>query len=165
MIFIDRSYSIDEYGYIDAVISYEDYSKVATLIPPRKTISSTKTSLPLTENNELEIVIPDWIYKTREELSKTVDSLTGEPMSYLLELTDEKMIHELTCIDRSVSLWYNTLVATEDAFKALYLEDELNPNEIKGLLPLCSSIHFTLQLDSDYWIDQVWSILNTKKNG
>lgn len=166
MIFIDRSYKIDEYGYVEAVFSYEDYSKIAPLIPQRKVITSTRTTFPLIDNNELEVIIPDWIYELRKELSETVNSLTGESNSHLLELSGNKLINELTCLDRSVSIWYDTLAEIEETFKTLYLEDELNPCNIKDILPLCTALHFTLHgVDEDYWENEIWSRLKPNHNG
>jgi hypothetical protein len=157
--YVNREYSFDS-GYIDLTLSYLDYSKIADRIPVGRIISSTRTTSLLDEyTNDLEVVIPDWILNLREELSTTVNSLTGESYSYLLGLSGNKLINELSCIDRSVSLWSNLINKAYDSYLALIKEDDLDSLEVKDILPLSTALHFTLHINEDYFKDNIWKIL------
>lgn len=159
MIFTERSFSING-GYIEVKLSYEDYARIADHIVTSRILTSTRTRPLLTNTNEIEFIIPNWIYKLRDELSETTDSLTGESYGYLKELGGSDLIEELSCIDRSVSLWADILKSSEDAYKALIYEDELSGLYVKDILPLCTALEFTLHIDPEFFLDQIWSLLD-----
>jgi hypothetical protein len=158
MRFSRRRFEINDSGYIEVKISYEDYSYIADRIMESRIITSTRTR-PVLIDSEVEFIIPDWIYKLRNELSTCCDSLTQESYSYLLDLDGNELIKALICLDRSVSQWYDILKMAEDSYKVLISEDELNPLEIKSILPLCTALEFTLHIDSEFFMDRIWTLL------
>ena len=158
MKFSKRSFEVSDLGYIEVKMSYEDYSYVADKIFESKILTSTRTR-PVLVDSEIEFIIPDWIYKLRNELSECSDSLTGESYSYLLELDGDELIKALICLDRSVSQWYDTLKMAEDSYKCLISEDELDQLEIKSILPLCTALEFTLHINLDFFMDRIWTRL------
>jgi hypothetical protein len=157
MNFLKRSFEVTELGYIEVRISYGDYMRIADKINEAKILTSTRTRPPLNSNNEIDYIIPDWVYALRDEIALCVDSLTGETQEYLLDLDGNELISRLTCLDRSVSLWYDILNKAEDSYKTLIYEDELNPLHIKSILPLCTSLELTLQhIDLQFFLDNIW---------
>lgn len=158
MRFSRRLFEINDSGYIEIKISYEDYSYISDRIMESRIITSTRTR-PVLVDSEIEFIIPDWIYKLQNELSACCDPLTGESYSYLLGLDGNELIEALICLDRSVSQWYDTLKIAETSYKVLISEDELNPLEIKSILPLCTALEFTLHIDSEFFMDRIWTLL------
>lgn len=158
MRFSKRCFEINELGYIEIKLSYEDYSHIADKIVESRILTSTRTR-PVLVKSEIEFIIPDWVYEIRNDLAGCSDSLTGESYSYLSELDGDKLIEKLICLDRSVSLWYDTLKTAENSYKSLVLEDEMNPLRIKSILPLCAALEFTLHMDSEFFIDRIWTII------
>ena len=162
MKFIDRSFEVNELGYIEVTLSYEDYSKIADKISLSKIITSTRnTSCLDTIDSELKFVIPNWVYKVRDDIAKTLDPLTNESNAYLKELTGDELIRELSCIDRSVGLWVDILQECERGYKTLVYQDDLSSLEVKNLLPLCYSIYFTLHIGLEYFMESIWKPLLT----
>lgn len=160
MNFLKRSFEITELGYIDLMISYRDYSLVSDRISSSRIISSSRTTAPLGGDKEdLDIIIPDWIFKLRNDLSDTIDSITGEKRDYLKDLEGNDLIRKLITIDRSVSLWYDTVKTSESSYKTLIMEDEMNPLSIMETLPMCTAIRFTLHMDSEFFYENVWKKL------
>lgn len=158
MKFSRRCFEINEPGYIEVKVSYEDYSYISDKIVESRILTSTRTR-PVLINSEIEFIIPDWVYRIREDLVHCIDPLTGESYSYLDNLEGSDLIKKLICLDRSVSLWYDTLKMSEESYKSLILEDEMNPLQIKSILPLCTALEFTLHMDSEFFIDRIWAIL------
>ena len=158
MRFSRRCFDINDSGYIEAKISYEDYSYIADRIFESKILTSTRTR-PVLVDSEIEIIIPNWIYKLRNELSACCDPLTGESYSYLVDLDGNELIEALICLDRSVSQWYDTLKLAEASYKILISEDELDPLEIKSILPLCTALEFTFHINLDFFMDRIWTRL------
>lgn len=160
MNFLKRSFEITEHGYIDLMISYRDYSLVSDRISSSRIISSSRTTALLGGDKEnLDIIIPDWIFKLRDNLSDTVDSITGEKRNYLKDLEGNDLIRKLITIDRSVSLWYDTIKTSESSYRALIMEDEMNPFSIIDILPMCTAIRFTLHIDSEFFYENIWKKL------
>lgn len=160
MNFLKRSFEITELGYIDLMISYRDYSLVSDRISSSRIISSSRMTAPLGGNKEdLDIIIPDWIFKLRDDLSDTIDSITGEKRDYLKDLEGNDLIRELSIIDRSVSLWYDIVKTSESSYKTLIVEDEMNPLSIIDILPMCTAIRFTLHMDSEFFYENIWKRL------
>lgn len=158
MKFSRRCFEVNEPGYIEVKVSYEDYSYISDKIVESRILTSTRTR-PVLINSEIEFIIPDWVYKIREDLVRCIDPLTGESYSYLKDLDGSELIERLICLDRSVSLWYDTLKMAEESYKSLILEDEMNPLQIKSILPLCTALEFTLHMDSEFFMDRIWAIL------
>lgn len=157
MRFSRRCFEINE-GYIEIKLSYEDYSHIADKIVESRILTSTRTR-PVLIKSEIEFIIPDWVYEIRNNLADCSNSFTGESYSYLSELDGDKLIEELICLDRSVSLWYDTLKTAENSYKSLVSEDEMNPLQIKSILPLCTALEFTLHMDSEFFMDRIWTII------
>lgn len=157
MNFLKRCFEVTELGYIEVRISYGDYIRIADKINESKILTSTRTRPPLNSSGGIDYIIPDWVYALRDEIALCVDSLTGETQEYLLDLDGNELISRLTCLDRSVSLWYNILNEAENSYKTLIYEDELNPLRVKSVLPLCTSLELTLQhIDFQFFQENIW---------
>lgn len=88
---------------------------------------------------ELTFIIPQWMYRVRDEISETVDSLTGLSHDWLKEESGAAMVKHLTCLDRSVASYYEFLNRVEDEYLYQTTTDEgtqLKPQEARGILPL-----------------------------
>ena len=87
---------------------------------------------------ELTYIIPQWIYRVRDVLSNTVDSLTGKSMSYLKDLDGERLWQELCCLDRTVASRDRLWKAAEDEYMYETTTDEgekLTAQEARDALP------------------------------
>ena len=82
-------------------------------------------------------ILPFWIYRIRDEVGSTIDSLTGEDRKWILSLSGQELWDTLCRYDRTVSgrnkLWkdieeeYREEVTCEDGTK-------LKPEEARGVL-------------------------------
>lgn len=52
--------------------------------------------------SEITYVIPEWIYKKRDEISKGVDPLDGKSLEYIKNLSGVELLNELACYDKGV---------------------------------------------------------------
>ena len=89
--------------------------------------------------NELTFIIPEWIYRCRDEIASYIDSLTGESRDWLMKEFGEELINSLSCIDRTVSSWEDHLLMCERDYEYFVSTDEgytLKPEEARGILPL-----------------------------
>lgn len=84
--------------------------------------------------SELTYILPQWIYDIREDHGNTIDTLTGELRSYLLDLDGEDLWKALCVEDRTV--------AGRDKFfheaEFEYIEEineGLKPEDARGVLP------------------------------
>ena len=75
-------------------------------------------------DNQLTFIIPQWIYDCRTEVSKHVDSLTGDTMGWILSEEGENLIEHLTVHDRTVSSWYDLLQRIEEDYVYYITTDE-----------------------------------------
>lgn len=90
-------------------------------------------------DNELTLVIPQWIYCAAAERASYIDSLTGEPQDYLASLSGTELINTMICKDRTVATWYETLSDIESNYNYLTTTDEgwtCKAQEARGILPL-----------------------------
>lgn len=89
-------------------------------------------------NKELTFIIPEWIYKLRDELSETVDSLTGEDRKWLLDLDGEDLWYSLCTMDRTIASRSDLLKKIEDQYLFEISTNEsykLRPEDARGILP------------------------------
>jgi thymidylate synthase (FAD) len=89
-------------------------------------------------NKELTYVIPEWIYAVRHSVTHRDDGELLITRKYLYELDGLRLIRELSCEDRSVACWLNSLVRAEIDYMFLTTTDEsykLTPQEARGILP------------------------------
>lgn len=89
--------------------------------------------------SELTFIIPQWIYNLQAEEASYVDSLTGDPKDWLMGLSGEKLVNQLTCEDRAAAAWVDSLERCEQDY--MYLLSgvdgyQLRPEEARGILPL-----------------------------
>jgi thymidylate synthase (FAD) len=100
---------------------------------------------------EITFIIPDKIYRIRDEVSKYVDPLTGESREYLKELTGEALVRELICIDRGVSCWWDALERDEKDYIYLTKEEEWAAEDARDILPnACHTILNVCMFDMDW---------------
>lgn len=100
---------------------------------------------------ELTFIIPDKIYRIRDEAAKYVDSLTGKSREYLKELKGEELVNELTCIDRGVSCWYDNLKRDEEDYRYLTLEEGWAAEDARDILPnACRTVLNICMFDCDW---------------
>ena len=88
---------------------------------------------------ELSFILPQWIYRTRDSIAKTVDSLTGKSMSYIKDLDGQELWNELCCLDRTVAARDNFWRAAEEEYMYEVNTDEgekLTAQEARDCLPL-----------------------------
>lgn len=88
---------------------------------------------------ELNFILPQWVYKVRDEIGNTVDSLTGESMKYILELDGNELWKELCCLDRTVSSRDNFWRAAEEEYMyevTTYEGERLTAQDARDSLPL-----------------------------
>ena len=89
-------------------------------------------------NNELTIIIPQWIYDCRDKWAPCT-RWPDEEMNYLYDYTGEKLIDRLTTIDRTVSSYVDLLERIEYEYNFDVTEPDgytLKPQEARGILPL-----------------------------
>lgn len=90
-------------------------------------------------NNELTYIIPQWIYDLQAEIASYRDPLTGDSRDWLMDIKGNNLIDHLICMDRTASIWWDTLIKAEDTYNFLVNTDEsykLKPQEARGILPL-----------------------------
>lgn len=84
---------------------------------------------------DITFIIPDKIYRIRDERAACVDSLTGESMEYLRKLTGEELVRELLIHDRGVCCWWDAMKRDEEDYKYLTLEEEWAAQDARDVLP------------------------------
>jgi thymidylate synthase (FAD) len=101
---------------------------------------------------EITFIIPDKIYRIRDEVAKYVDPLTGESREYIKDLHGEELVHELICIDRGVSCWWDAMKRDEEDYLYLTKEEEWAAEDARDVLPnACHTILNVCMYDID-WI-------------
>lgn len=99
------------------------------------------------EKRGFQYIIPQWIYKLRDELANTIDPITSEPRTYLQNLSGEDLWNELCILDRSVASRDKCLKFLEDEYNYETTTDEgykCKPEDARDILP-----H---QIKADIWI-------------
>ena len=88
----------------------------------------------------LTYILPQWIYRVRDEIADTVDSLTGEKnREYLKDLDGEELWDALCAYDRTVAARDKFWRMAEDEYIYETTNDEgehLKPEEARDCLPL-----------------------------
>ena len=61
---------------------------------------------------ELTFILPQWIYRVREDIASTIDSQTGLSRSYIHDIDGQELWEDLTVWDRTIATfdrsWRNT---------------------------------------------------------
>lgn len=86
---------------------------------------------------EIIYIIPQWMYRVRENIGNTVDSLTMLPRDYILSLDGQEMVENLAAWDRTVASRYNLWQRIEDDYIYETTTDEgehLKAEEARGIL-------------------------------
>ena len=89
-------------------------------------------------DSEITYILPQWIYKVRDEIGNTVDSLTGESRKWILKLDGQELWDTLCIYDRTVSSRNNRLKEAEEEYLWEISTDEsyrLRPEDARGVLP------------------------------
>ncbi len=102
--------------------------------------------------SEITYVIPEWIYRVRDEYAQTNDPLTSFSRAYLYELNNNDLVKTLACFDRTVAAYMDNLIVSEQTYMYCLTSEEgekLIPQEARGLLPLdtATSVYYTAYLD------------------
>lgn len=105
--------------------------------------------------SELTFIIPQWIYNLQAEEASYRDSLTGEPKDWLINLKGEQLVNQLTCEDRAVAAWVDSLERCEQDY--MYLLSgidgyKLKPEEARGILPLDTKSEIIMTGFKEDWI-------------
>ena len=103
----------------------------------------------------LTIVIPRWIYSCRDEIAQYVDPQTYDSRDYLLELSGEELVKQLSCEDRHVSAWVDSLRKAEsDYFYLMHVDDgyKLRPEQARGVLPLDTRSELVMTGFASDWV-------------
>jgi thymidylate synthase (FAD) len=88
--------------------------------------------------SELTYILPQWIYRVREDVGNTIDTVTYESRRWILQLDGERLWDELTLWDRTVSGRDKMWEAIEKEYMAEMLAGDgevLKPEEARGILP------------------------------
>ena len=88
--------------------------------------------------NELTYILPQWIYRVREDIGNTIDPVTYESRNWILRLDGERLWDELTLWDRTVAGRDNMWKAIEKEYMAELTAgdgEKLLPEEARGILP------------------------------
>ena len=106
-------------------------------------------------NKELTFIIPQWIYDCQADEASYVDSLTGDPMNWLLDLHGEQLVNQLTCEDRAAAAWVENLERCEQDY--MYLLSgmdgyQLKPEEARGILPMDTKSEIVVTGFKEDWI-------------
>lgn len=86
---------------------------------------------------EITYIIPQWMYRVRENIGNTVDSLTMLPRDYILSLDGQEMVENLAAWDRTVASRYNLWQRIENDYIYETTTDEgehLKAEEARGIL-------------------------------
>lgn len=86
---------------------------------------------------EVTYIIPQWMYRVRDDIGNTVDSQTGLPRTYILSLDGQELVEDLTAWDRTVASRYNLWSDIEKEYIYETTNDEgehLKPEEARGIL-------------------------------
>lgn len=86
---------------------------------------------------EITYIIPQWIYRVRDDIGNSLDSQTLITRDYILFLDGEELIQSLSCFDRTVASRLNLWRAIENEYLYETTTDEgehLRPEEARGIL-------------------------------
>lgn len=86
---------------------------------------------------ELTYILPQWIYKVRNNIGSSIDSLTGKDRKFILDLDGQDLWSILTAYDRTVASRDRLWRAIEDEYIYETTTDEgekLRPEEARGCL-------------------------------
>ena len=86
--------------------------------------------------SEITFVIPQWIYRLKEEWARSINSLDGSSLEYIKDLDNKRLLKELSCHDRAVSSWLDNLKNVEQDYMYLIKEHDFKPQEARSILPL-----------------------------
>lgn len=103
----------------------------------------------------LTIVIPRWIYSCRDHVAQYIDPLTHDSRDYLLDLSGEELVKQLSCEDRHVSEWRKSLKKAEEDYLYLINSDDgyqLRPEQARGVLPLDTKSELVMTGFASDWI-------------
>lgn len=88
---------------------------------------------------ELSFILPQWVYRVREEIAATIDPLTGEDRSYIKDLDGQELWNALCCLDRTVASRDKFYKEAEREYIYETTTDEgetLKAEEARDILPL-----------------------------
>ena len=88
---------------------------------------------------ELTFILPQWIYRVRNEIASTVDPLTGEDRSSIRDLDGQELWSALCCLDRTVAARDKFWKSAEEEYLYETTNDEgehLKAEEARDCLPL-----------------------------
>lgn len=88
--------------------------------------------------SEITYILPQWVYGVREEIGNTVDSLTGDLRTWILEKDGEELWKSLCCFDRTVASRDEIWRKAEDEYKFEVTSEEstkLLAEDARGCLP------------------------------
>lgn len=146
-----------ENGVIEMTISRYLLPKFMGLTGKNINLSNLYDQMIQSYDDDIEFVIPKWIFDLKDEISKTIDPLTGESRNYLISLDGSELIKTMICIDRSVSLWYDLCLMSEQSYKSLVFEDEIDPVLARDVLVGSEAVKIEFQ--SDIKIEKLWKMI------
>ena len=88
--------------------------------------------------NELTFIVPEWIYKLRDEYAEYV-GIDGHVDEDLKDLHGYGLMRYMICKDRSVAAYWDCLANIENVYMYLTNTEEghkMKPQEARGILPL-----------------------------
>lgn len=88
---------------------------------------------------ELTFILPQWVYRVRNEIASTVDPLTGEDRSDIRDLDGQELWSALCCLDRTIAARDKFWKSAEEEYLYETTNDEgehLKAEEARDCLPL-----------------------------
>lgn len=100
---------------------------------------------------EIEFIIPDKLYRIRDEIAETIDPLTHESREYVKALSGYDMVRELTVLDRGVAAWVKLLEDIERDYRYLTLEEEWAAEDARDILPNATKTILNVCMFNEDW--------------
>lgn len=84
---------------------------------------------------EITVIMPEWVKDEIFQWADTINPLTGESYSYLVEKPITESVWDMQFLDRGVNCWIDALQNSEEAYMYLTLEHEKKAEEARSVLP------------------------------
>lgn len=143
-VFKDKIVSIEfdkEEEVYDIVMKEEPHNFVVNGLVVHNCQESTRYILYSRQKfgGELTYILPQWVYRVRDNIANTIDSLTGESREYIKDLDGQELWDTLCCYDRTVASRDRLWEAAEEEYIYEVITDEgekLKAEEARDSLPL-----------------------------
>lgn len=119
-------------GWVCSRVISEEILRHACLRP----IKESTRYINYAKREGIYFIIPQYAYQLRDELSETIDSLTGEDRKYLKKMEGPDLWRELTILSRWAASRDKIWEDMEHEYYIEISEDEVTPEVARGVLGL-----------------------------